>query len=93
MTSHYSHPTGTLTADLALAWEAIEAGTVDQDARFWDLRLWVEYLLANGMSHRYLRRKDPAEKLSILLAFAAKVCTGDLGMGARVQLGSVSTAL
>jgi hypothetical protein len=93
MASHYSHPAGTLAADLALAWEAIEAGTVDQDARFRSWRLWVDYLAINGIPDRYLRRRDPAEQLSVILAFAAKVRTGDLGMGARVQLGSVSSSL
>jgi hypothetical protein len=94
MASHYTNPDGTLAADLAAAWQAIEDGTNDQDARFRNWRLWVDYLSAtNQLPDRYLRTKNQPEQLSIVLAFAAKIRLGDLGMGAQVQLGSVSAAL
>jgi hypothetical protein len=93
MASHYTNPDGTLAADLAAAWQATEDGIVDQDARFRNWRLWVDYLSANQLPDRYLRTKNQPEQLSIVLAFAAKIRSGDLGMGAQVQLGSVSAAL
>ena len=64
---------------------------VDARARAW--AWWAEYTHANGHSDPFLQTHSPSTQLHVVLAFAAKVRSGDLGKGRQVKLGTVTAAV
>jgi hypothetical protein len=82
-----------IARDLALAWQDIEIATMDVGprGRSWDW--WCHYTTANGYPDPFLQSQPPSAQLHVLLAFAAKVRSGDLGKGKRVKVGTVTSTV
>jgi hypothetical protein len=65
---------------------------VEVRARAW--KSWCEYIAANGLVGPFLQSQPPSNRLHVLvLAFAAKIRSGDMGKGRQVKLGTVSSTV
>jgi hypothetical protein len=64
---------------------------VEARARAW--KSWCDYIAANGLVDPFLQSQPPSSRLHVLLAFAAKIRSGDMGKGKQVKLGTVSSTL
>jgi hypothetical protein len=86
-------PHSTLQADLDAGWTAIANATVDLPARLRDWHHWTKYCENQGHTNPYLPDCSPVERSTLLVGFAARYRTGDLGRGNRVQGNTVATAV
>jgi hypothetical protein len=64
---------------------------VEARARAWTS--WCKYIAANGLNDPFLQYQTPSSRLHVLLAFAAKIRSGDLGKGKQVKLGTVTSTV
>jgi hypothetical protein len=63
---------------------------MDVDARTRAWKWWCNYTTANGYIDPFLQSQPPSAQLHVLLAFASKVRTGQLGKGRQVKVGTVT---
>jgi hypothetical protein len=66
---------------------------MDVDARAAAWAWWCQYTEANGHGDPFLQSQSPSSQLHVILAFAAKVRSGDLGKGRQVKVGTVTAAV
>jgi hypothetical protein len=74
----------TLAADLDTAWAEIAHATVDVQTRQRNCKLWTTYCADNGYSDPLLRGQQAAERLQVLLGFAARCRSGIWGHGRQI---------
>jgi hypothetical protein len=88
-----TRPSAGIARDLSLAWQDIEVATMDVGSRARSWKWWCDYTSANGYADPFLQSQPPSAHLHVLLAFAAKVRSGDLGKGRQVKVGTVTTTV
>ena len=78
--------------DIDAAWAAIASATVDDSARASNWNNWMQYA-AECQVDPYLRYCSRPQRQQVLLAFAARVCTGQYGNQKQVGHQTVEKAL
>ena len=88
-----TRPSTGIARDLALARQDIEIATMDVGPRARAWQWWCNYTTANGYTDPFLQSQPPSAQLHVLLAFAAKVRSGNLGKGKQVKVGTVTSTI
>ena len=72
-------PAPTLATDLDSAWAEIAHATVDVQSRQRNWQIWTTYCADNGYGDPFLQNQQAAERLQVLLGFAARCRSGIWG--------------